>query len=105
MINKTENGYSISQLFNAENTQILKDIYLVNENAPMEITYFEIPNINTHIYQVKKQESVLYYTNYNGRFNSRQGVQLSDLMPTLTQDAATFQEKFGEAVKKSQLVY
>ncbi len=101
-IKNDNNNYSIVGLGDNAISSELNMIYTLNRE--MTTTIMEIPNLNATIYEMKGPNGVIYYTSYNGH-NLRVGISSAELIKILKTDAAVFQRKFGDKLKKQKLVH
>lgn len=104
-VNKDQNGWAVGGLSNDKITGDLNKVkQILKETPKYEITYFEIPNIDAHIYQVDVDNNVRYFTDYKNIFSIEKEIRLPDLVKVLKADALDFQKKYGEELKKGKLV-
>jgi hypothetical protein len=94
------NSFSIAELGNKQKTT---ELDMVQKVAQGNVRILEVPNLQATIYAVAVDTTTMYFTSY--RNNSiRQPVSGAALMRILASDAAEFQKKFGDQVKKGKLV-
>jgi hypothetical protein len=72
-----------------------------------EIDIYNLPHSGERVYAamqpVTRGAGTLLYTNYTG-FNLREPAPAERLLPVLKQDAAEFQRKYGEELKRQRVV-
>ncbi len=72
-----------------------------------EIVIYDLPHSGEKVYAAMQPATggggTLLYTNYTG-FNLREPVPAERLLPVLKQDAAEFQRKYGEELKRQRVV-
>ena len=73
-------------------------------SAEANVTLYEVPNLQARVYGVKAGEAQQLFTNYGGRFSTRQAVDAATLIPVLRADAIEFQKTYGDVVKEKRLV-
>ena len=75
--------------------------------AQAEIDIYDLPHSGEKVYAAMQPATggggTLLYTNYTG-FNLREPVPADRLLPVLKQDAAEFQRKYGEELKRQRVV-
>jgi len=102
-INKVQSGWTVGGLFNNRITSDLnkvKQIQYQMQNS--QINYFEIPNIDAHVYQVTADTSVRYFSDYGNEFRIEKEASFSELARALRKDAVEFQRKFGKELKEKE---
>ncbi len=105
-INKGGKGWQVAGL---GNKNVTDDINIISKAADMnpgamDITVYEVPNIEMFIYEVTDTSGVKYYTNDGSNNNLREGVAIQNLYPGLKEKAAVFEKNFGDMVKKQKVV-
>jgi hypothetical protein len=103
-LNKSDKGWKIASLAGKEIADDLNTIRSAVGDSGQSITIYNVPNLQTKVYGVKKGGAELFYTNYGGQFSMRQGVKISDLLPALKNAAQRFQKEFGDKIKQQKLV-
>jgi hypothetical protein len=104
-VNKDKNGWAVGGLSNDKITDDLNKIkQILKETPKFEINYFEVPNIDAHIYQAADNSSVRYFADYKDVFNVQKEVKFPEIVNVLKRDAIEFQKKYGEELKKGKLV-
>jgi hypothetical protein len=72
-----------------------------------QIIIYDLPHSGERVYAVLQPATggggTALYTNYTG-FNLREAVPAERLLPVLKQDAAEFQRKYGEELKRQRVV-
>jgi hypothetical protein len=72
-----------------------------------EIVIYDLPHSGEKVYAAMQPATggggTVLYTNYTG-FNLREPVPAERLLPVLKQDAAEFQRKYGEELKRQRVV-
>lgn len=84
----------------AELTAVLR---AVPEAADIDVTLYEIPNLQTRVYGVRTAEAERLFTDYRD-FSIEQSVSADVLIPTLRTDAVEFQRRFGDTLREQQLL-
>jgi hypothetical protein len=96
-INKVQSGWSVGGLFNNRITGDIDKIKKIQQKMPnAEINYFEVPNIDAHVYQVSADTSIRFFADYSNVFSVEKEVNFQELAAVLKKDAAEFQRKFGK---------
>jgi len=86
------------------NPTAVDDLNKIGANrASGKIKYYEIPNINARVYAVSVEGNTQYFTNYKD-FNYEKPVSMSELLPTLREDAQRFDQAYGKILKEKKLV-
>ena len=102
---KDDKGWKVTSLAAKDVADDLSAIHTaIGDTAQQAITIYEVPNLRTRVYGVRRNNTELFYTNYGNRFNIREGVQASQLLPVLKADAIEFQRKYGDLLKKEKLL-
>ncbi len=92
-------GFAGSDLA-AELTAVLR---AVPEAADLDVTLYEIPNLQTRVYGVRTAEAERLFTDYQD-FSIEQSVSADVLIPALRTDAVDFQRRFGDTLREQQLL-
>ena len=104
-VTKDDKGWKVTSLAAKDIADDLSVIRrAIGDTAQQNITIYEVPNLRTRVYGVRRNNAELFYTNYGDRFNIREGVQASQLIQVLKADAIEFQRKYGDLLKKEKLV-
>lgn len=94
-----DGGYGIGAI---GNTQLSEELNVVRKLAPTAanggITIYEVPNLDAIVYVVDQQ----YYTSYKTPLRKAQTSE--ELMKLLQYEAADFQRRFGDELKKENLL-
>lgn len=99
---KDEKGWRITALADKGLSDEL-DTVLKAAGDQSEIVIYDLPHApRTKVYAVTKAAGPTFYTSYPG-FNLREGVSAEQLLTVLKRDAADFQAKHAEALKKQRL--
>ncbi len=81
-----------------------KELTMVMQSSgSSEVIIYEVPNLRTQVYAVKKDGREVYYTNYQGN-SLRQPIAQAKLFDMLQTDAKSFQAEFGDKIKEQRLV-
>lgn len=100
----SDKGWRVTGLADATLTNDLNEVLASLATAkPVEITLFEIENLQASIYAIKTTEGETYHTNYNG-FSLKEGVSIEQLYPLLHNDALTLERTYGDELKTKGLV-
>lgn len=102
-IGKNEKGWSVTGLGGKSTAQDL-DIVRTAVGSGAVISIYDVPNLQTKVYGVKKDGVELFYTNYGDRFSLQQGVTAAQLIPVLKAAALEFNRRYGDELKKQKLV-
>lgn len=102
---KDKEGWKVSGL---GNSSIISDLNEISrtigiETGSLDITVYEVPNLQINIYQVNDTAGSLYFLNYEN-FRLTEGVRINNLYPVLKGKAVAFQKEFGDLVKKQKLL-
>ena len=105
-VSKDEAGWKIASLADKSLSSEL-DVVRKAVGPQAEIVIYDLPHSGEKVYAAMQPAtgggvSVLY-TNYTG-FNLREPVAAERLLPVLKQDAAEFQRKYGEELKRQRVV-
>jgi hypothetical protein len=94
-------GFSSSGITNELNT--------INQSVSgiekIRVIKYEVPNLNTNIYEVQRDNKTLLFSNYNGLFSLKEPINSERLFSVLKEDALKFQKEFGQRLQKEKLVY
>ncbi len=74
------------------------------DTAAGQITLYEVPNLQARVYGVTREGREVLYTDYQGRFSIRQGVDAATLLPVLRVDAIEFQRVYGDSLRAGRLL-
>jgi hypothetical protein len=102
-INKSEKGWSITGLGGKSVSEDLNIVRAVAGDSAT-ISVYEVPNLQTKVYSVKKAGVEMFYTDFENKFSLRQGVSAAQLIPALKRAAQEFNRKYGDKVKQQRLV-
>jgi len=113
--------YADGQMVTSINTRIdngswsvsgIKDLVIESELSEMrnniqeyrnaEIIFFEIPNIDAHVFSVNNNGQEAYYSNYNGMSLSK-ALAPNELLQILKNEALAFEREYGDQLKKGKL--
>ena len=105
-VTKGEAGWKVASV--AEKSLASEvDIVRKAAGAHVEIVIYDLPHSGQKVYgalqPVTGGGGTALYTNYTG-FNLREPVPAERLLPVLKQDAAEFQRKYGEELKRQRVV-
>lgn len=104
-VNKIDQNWRVAALGGKQFASDLTTLgQAVGDTGMQSVTIYEVPNLQVIVYGVKTGTTEMFYTNYGGRFSLRQGVGAADLIPMLKRDAAEFQRKFGDQIKRAKLL-
>lgn len=104
-INKVAKGWQVAGL---GNRNITSDINVVsssvNQNpGVMDITVYEVPNLQVFIYSVRDTSGERYFLNDDNN-NLREGVSIQNFYPGLKDQAVVFERNYGELIRKQKLL-
>jgi bacillopeptidase F (M6 metalloprotease family) len=104
-LSNTPKGWQVAGL---SDKQTMDDLNLIisssgQKASDMNITIYEVPNLQVMIYGVTRNDTDSYYLNY-GENNLRQGISISAFYPKLKEDAVMFNQKYREMIKKQKLL-
>jgi hypothetical protein len=103
---KDEAGWKIASLADKSLASEL-DIVRKAAGAHVEIAIYDLPHSGEKVYGAMQPATggggTVLYTNYTG-FNLKEPVPAERLLPVLKQDAAEFQRKYGEELKRQRVV-
>lgn len=104
-INKDSEGWKVSGLGNRSSAADINEISktLGIDAGKMNITAYEVPNIQISIYEVSDTSGTLYYMNEKGNINKEE-ISIQNLYSVLKEKAVIFQREFGELVKGKKLL-
>ena len=102
---KDEAGWKIASL---ADKSLSSEVDVVRKAAGQAaIVIYNLPHSGERVYAamqpVTRGAGTLLYTNYTG-FNLREPAPAERLLPVLKQDAAEFQRKYGEELKRQRVV-
>jgi len=103
-INKVKEGFTIGGLFNNKITSDINRVRQLVQSPKAEISYFEVPNIDAHVYMVVSDSVTRVFADYGTAFTIEKETRLAELMSVLKKDAVEFERKFGKDVKEKKLV-
>jgi hypothetical protein len=104
-INKVKDGWTVGGLFNNKITSDVNKVKQIQYQIPKsEINYYEVPNIDAHIYQVVSDTSAQYFTDYKSIFSIEKGARLAEIVNVMRKDAIDFQRKYEKELKENKLV-
>jgi hypothetical protein len=98
-------GWQVAGLGNKNVTDDVNEISKAANMNPgkMDITVYEVPNLEMFIYEVTDTSGIKYYVN-DGNNNLREGVSIQSLYPVLKEKATVFERNFGGLVRKQKVV-
>src|ERR1051326_5975552 len=103
---KDERGWKIASLGDKSLSSDLDTIRRAT-GPQVDIVIYDLPHSGEKVYAAMHAATggggTTLYTNYPG-FNLRDAVPLERLLPLLKQDAAEFQRKYGEELKRQRVV-
>jgi hypothetical protein len=103
---KEEAGWKIASLAD-KNVASEVDVVQKATGRRGQIVIYDLPHSGEKVYAVMQPATggggTALYTNYTG-FNLREAVPAERLLPVLKQDAAEFQRKYGEELKRQRVV-
>ena len=102
-VKKSGKGWEVAALGNKQLSDDLTALGITGDSLN-NVTVYEVPNLKTKVYGVRKGDNELFYTNYKNVLSLRQGVSASVVLSILKKDAIEFQRKFGDSLKKGKLV-
>ncbi len=104
-INKTPKGWEVAGLGNKNVTDDINEIGRTLNQSPanMDITVYEVPNLQILIYSVKNADVENYFMNYD-KNNLKEAVSIQNFYPMLKEKSVAFERNFGDLVKKQKLV-
>ncbi|MDQ3020804.1 MAG: hypothetical protein M3R36_09575 [Bacteroidota bacterium] len=104
-INKVTKGWQVAGLGNRNITTDINVISKsVNQNpGVMDITVYEVPNLQIFIYEVKDTAGSKYFLN-DGSNNLREGVSIQNFYPSLKEQAMVYEKNYGEIIRKQKVV-
>jgi len=103
---KDEAGWKIVSL---ADKSLSTELDIVRKAAGQQaaMVIYDLPHSGEKVYAAMQPATAgagtILYTNYTG-FNSREPVSAERLLPVLKQDAAEFQRKYGEELKRQRVV-
>ena len=103
---KDEGGWKIASL---ADKSLASEVDVVRKAAGPQaaIVIYNLPHSGERVYAamqpLTRGAGTLLYTNYTG-FNLREPAPAERLLPVLKQDAAEFQRKYGEELKRQRVV-
>jgi hypothetical protein len=103
---KVEAGWKIASL---ADKSLSSELEVVRKAAgpQAEIVIYDLPHSGEKVYAAMQPATggggTVLYTNYPG-FNLREAVPAERLLPVLKQDAAEFQRKYGDELKRQKIV-
>ncbi len=102
---KRENSWIISGLTLSTIPRELQQISrLINGLDNAKIQIMVVPNIKAIIYELQRDDSKTYHTNYSDEFNISKEIPPEVLLPYLKKQAMEFNRKYGEELKRTKLV-
>jgi hypothetical protein len=103
---KGETGWKIASLGDKTLSSEL-DVVRRAVGPQAEIAIYDLPHSGEKVYAVMQPATggggTTLYTNYTG-FNLKEPVPADHLLPVLKQDAAEFQRKYGDELKRQRIV-
>ena len=103
---KDEAGWKVASL---ADKSLASELEVVRKaaGAQTQIVIYDLPHSGEKVYAAVQPATggggTTLYTNYTG-FNLREPVPAERLLPVLKQDAAEFQRKYGEELKRQRVV-
>jgi hypothetical protein len=102
---KEEAGWKIASI---ADKSLASEVDVVRKAAGhAQIVIYDLPHSGEKVYVAMQPATagagIALYTNYTG-FNLREAVPAERLLPVLKQDAAEFQRKYGEELKRQRVV-
>lgn len=102
---KRENSWIISGLTLSTIPNELQQISrLINGLDNAKIQILVVPNINAVIYELQKDDSKAYHTNYSDEFDISKEIPPEVLLPYLKKKAMEFNRNYGDELKRTKLV-
>jgi hypothetical protein len=103
---KGEAGWRVASLADKSLASLL-DVVRKAVGPVAEIAIYNLPHSGEKVYAAMQPATggggTILYTNYTG-FNLREPVPAERLLPVLKQDAAEFQRKYGDELKRQRMV-
>ena len=103
---KGEGGWKIASLADKSLSSEL-DVVRKAVGPQAEIVIYDLPHSGEKVYAAMQPATggggTVLYTNYTG-FNLKEPVPAERLLPVLKQDAAEFQRKYGDELKRQRVV-
>jgi hypothetical protein len=104
-IARDEKGYRVASLASKEIANELNAVRrAIGDSNQGEIIIYNLPNERSKLYGVMMNNTQMFFTSYPG-FNIREAVPAQRLIPILKKDAAEFQRRYGDDLKKQKLVH
>jgi hypothetical protein len=98
-------GWRVVGLAGRDIAQALDIVHRVaGDTVSHQVTLYEVPNLQTRVYGVKRGEAEVLYTDYEGRFSLREGVSAAVLVPALKAGAMEFQRVYGDSLRRGPLL-
>lgn len=100
---QTKKGWQLDELTNMNLASDLTEIKTQINNMEAQIALYEVPNINTTIYEVNVEGRKLYFTKTDGlslQIEESEG----NVLQKIKADAQLFQRKYGNILRKRKLV-
>jgi len=102
-ISKSEGGWSIAGLGNAEIRDALNSLPVdVKGENLQNVIIFDIPNILSTVYVLELRAEEICFTN-QGQFSLKEGAKSQEVLKFLQMEARKFQEKYGDLLKEQNL--
>ncbi|MGB5288156.1 MAG: hypothetical protein WBQ32_01405 [Ignavibacteriaceae bacterium] len=101
-VNEVRDGWKVAGLGNKPITDDINTTR-VNLNNNLEVTIYEVPNLQIYIYGVRKEAAETYYLNFDD-FTLKDSTALKTFYPVVRESSIRFQKEFGEQLKKEKLV-
>ena len=78
--------------------------HAVGDSVPQQVSLYEVTNLQTRVFGVKRGNVEMLFTDYAGRFSLREGVSAAVLIPALKAGAIEFQQQYGDSLKSGRLL-
>jgi hypothetical protein len=101
-VRKVQKGWQVNGLGNkAIRNDLNSSRIMLHRNATVSL--YEVPNLHLFIYGAKDDSGEKYYLDFE-RFTTKSPVSLNDFYSIMQKKAIEFQEKYGDRLKKEQLL-
>ena len=98
-------GWRIAGINNAAYLNGLRSIRETLKDTPAEkIAVYDVPNLNAKVFVVTGTQGDMYFADYPGRISPNERMDLAKLTSVLQADAREFYAKYGDLIRKQQLV-
>ena len=101
---RDEAGWRVVGLAGQDIASDLSAVLGVAADTAARVTLYEVPNLQARVYGVQTAAGERLFTDYQGRFSVRQGVDAATLLPVLRADAQTFERTYGDSLRTGRLL-